>query len=149
MIKITISRSPAAKSSVSEDSCNWPVRDWPVRHDAPIRHGSSGKLKSAGEHSTADSGQPTSAPQTHCVQSAQPSRLWLLLIIILILLGPTDPLINTAAFSPVLPICATSAAVSTAYRPSRTHLPQFCNSQPTASTPLSRYLQITHKYQKT
>src|SRR6185436_6229918 len=30
-----------------------------------------------GEHSTADSGQPTSAPQNHCVQSAESSRLWL------------------------------------------------------------------------
>src|SRR6476646_4947443 len=102
-----------------------------------------------GEHSTADSGQPTSAPQTHCVQSAQPSRLWLPFNRNHTLARPSDPLINTAAFSPVLPICAISPAVSTAYRPSRTHLPQFCNSQPTASTPLSRYLQITHKHQKT
>jgi len=130
VIKITISRSPAAKSSVSEDSCNWPVRHW------PIRHGSSGKLKSAGEHSTADSGQPTSAPQTHCVQCAESSRLWLPFNRNLNLSRPDGPLINTAAFSPVLPICAIFPAVSTAYRPSRTHLPQFCNSQPTASTPL-------------
>src|SRR6185436_18646512 len=42
-----------------------------------------------GEHSTADSGQPTSAPQTHCVQSAQPSRLRLPFNHNLILFGPT------------------------------------------------------------
>jgi hypothetical protein len=89
VIESAISRSPAANPACLKIRATAQSGIGPGGTIRPSGTDLQASSKSVGDHSTADSGQPTSAPQNYCVQCAESSRLWFPFDHILILLGPT------------------------------------------------------------